>query len=86
MSASSTIYSMAAEAEQPHLLRQLEHAHRGAEAEASAPPRSGILRNARRWLGAGIARPWLHLVNAGPAAAARATAVVRATEAASPPS
>ena len=77
MSASLTVYTMAAEAEQPHRLRQLEHARRVAEAEASAPPRTGILHAAGRWLGAGIARSWQRPIGARSPAAARAAAVGR---------
>ncbi len=79
MSASLTVYSMAATAEQPHLLRQLEHASRVAEAESSAPPRAGLLRAEGRWLGAAIAHPWRCLIGSRPAAAARAAPVVRET-------
>ena len=86
MNANLTIDLMVAKAEQPRLLRQLEHARRVAEAESSTPPRAGILRGLGRWLGAGIARPRRRAIGARPAAA-RAVAVVRAAgEAALPPS
>ena len=87
MNTNLTIYLMAAEAEQPLLLRQLEHARRAVEAESSTPPRAGILRAWGRWLGAGIARPQRRPIGARTAAAAHTAAVVRAVgEAALPPS
>ncbi len=86
MSARLTVYWIAAEAEQPDLLRRLEHARRVAEAESSAPPRAGIRRTARQWLGAGAAGDGRRRITAGPAATARPAATVRAAgEAVLPP-
>ena len=76
MSIGLTISRMAAEAERPLRLRQLEHARRVAEAESGAPPRAGVLRSGGRWLGAGFAGPWQRPIGARPVAAG-AAAVVR---------
>ena len=86
MSPHLTVYSMAAAAERPLLLRQIEHARRVAEAESGTPAGAGCRHAAGRRLGAGIARSRKRLIGLRPAAAARAAAVAGEEVARSPSS